>query len=332
MNYREVVKAFAEKHVVVVGDVMLDAYLTGEVLRISPEAPVPVVEVHGNSSRAGGAANTALNIIALGGRASLIGVVGADEEGGQLQKLLGTAGLDPSTLVQDSSRPTTCKTRIVARGQQIVRLDRESRQPVPRSVEDQLIQIVEEKLADADACILSDYDKGILTPRLCARAIAHAQTLGCPVVVDPKGKDFSRYRGCAVVTPNTRELEIAVGHSAETDEALVRAGFSLLRDLAGSAVLVTRGAAGMTLFRPQVEPRHLSTSAQLVYDVTGAGDTVAGTLALGLAVRIPVEVSMDLANCAAGVTVGKMGASTVSPEELLDALHFDPKTGPSHRT
>lgn len=320
MIEREAIHAFAGKRVVVVGDLMLDVYLAGEVRRISPEAPVPVVEVADNSARPGGAANTALNLAALGAEPLLLGVVGADYEGERLLSLLSAARIETRFVVRDELRPTTSKTRIVARSQQIVRIDREIRTPVSPAIEAELLGAIEEATPNADACILSDYQKGVLSARLCTQAIAAARKAGRPIVVDPKGNDFSRYCGCTVVTPNTHELEGAVGRAADTDGALVEAGSWLLDRLEGAAVLVTRGAAGMTLLRRGCEPRHISTAAQRVYDVTGAGDTVVSTLALGLSVGLPLELAMDLANRAAGVAVSKPGASTVSPEELLHAV------------
>jgi D-beta-D-heptose 7-phosphate kinase/D-beta-D-heptose 1-phosphate adenosyltransferase len=314
------VRSLAGRRVVVVGDLMLDTYLVGEVRRISPEAPVPVLEVAESTSRPGGAANTALNIAALGGRPALVGVVGADAEGAQLIALLEGEHVRADAVLRDAARPTTHKTRIVARSQQIVRIDRELRRPVPPALEEQLCAAVDAAMDDADACVLSDYQKGLLTRRLCERAIAAAARRGCPVVVDPKGQDFSPYRGCTVVTPNTHEVEVATGCAAEGDDAVVQAGSRLLESLDGAAILVTRGAAGMTLLRRGQPPRHLSTAAKAVYDVTGAGDTVVGTLALGLAAGLPLERAVDLANRAAGVSVGKMGASTVSPAEIIGAL------------
>ncbi len=316
----ELVRGFAGRRMVVIGDLMLDAYMIGETRRISPEAPVPVVEVAERNERPGGAANTALNLAALGARPALVGVLGEDAEGERLLDLLGRAGIDTTFIVRDPTRPTTSKTRIIARGQQIVRIDSEVRAPLAAPQELALMGALRDALAAADGCVLSDYHKGVLTPRLSAEAMALARRSSCPVVVDPKGTDFSRYRGCTVVTPNVHELEAAAGMTAETEELLLAAAARLLQVLEGAAVLITRGAGGMTLVRDQVPPRHISTVAQRVYDVTGAGDTVASTLALGLAAGVPLEQAMELANHAAGVVVGKMGASTVTCDELLAAL------------
>ncbi len=320
MSERDLARGFTGRRVVVLGDLMLDAYLVGETRRISPEAPVPVVEITERSERPGGAANTALNLAALGARPVLLGVIGADADGDRLRARLDEAGIDAELVVRDATRPTTCKTRIVARGQQIVRLDSEVRLPVAAPIEERLLGSLAEALAKAEACVLSDYGKGVLTERVATGAIAGARRAGCPIVVDPKGKDFARYHGCTVVTPNVHELEAATGDAADTDDALLAAAARLLQLLEGSAVLVTRGAAGMTLVRQGHAPRHVSTAAQRVYDVTGAGDTVTSTLALSLAAGLSLEAGMELANRAAGIVVGKMGAASVTWEELSGAL------------
>jgi D-glycero-beta-D-manno-heptose-7-phosphate kinase len=316
----ELVRAFTGRRVVVLGDLMLDAYLLGETRRVSPEAPVPVVEVTERSERPGGAANTALNLAALSARPILVGVIGVDSDGERLLAALKGAGVDTDFIVRDEGRPTTCKTRIVARGQQIVRLDSELRSPLSQAVEDRLLARLGSALAASEGCVLSDYGKGVLSARVAAEAIGGARVDDRPIVVDPKGKDFSRYRGCTVVTPNVHELELATGETVDSDATLVAAAGRLLGLLEGSAVLVTRGAAGMTLVRSGRDPRHVSTTAQRVYDVTGAGDTVTSTLALALAAGVSMDVGMELANRAAGIVVGKMGAATVTWDELLGTL------------
>jgi rfaE bifunctional protein kinase chain/domain len=325
MNPHDLARAFAGRRVVVVGDLMLDAYLVGETRRISPEAPVPVVEVTERSERPGGAANTALNLAALGARPILFGAVGADADGDRLRARLDQAGIDTEWIVRDETRPTTSKTRIVARGQQIVRIDHELRAPLPPAVEQRLAAGLARAIEGAHGCVLSDYAKGVLSPRVTAEAIALARRAGAPVVVDPKGRDFSRYRGSTVVTPNVHELETAVGRTIEGEDSLLDAAAEVLALLDGAALLVTRGAGGMTLVRRDTAPRHVSTTAQRVYDVTGAGDTVTSTLALALAAGLPIDQGMELANLAAGIVVGKLGASTVSWDELLGALSAETK-------
>ncbi|WP_394844300.1 D-glycero-beta-D-manno-heptose-7-phosphate kinase [Pendulispora brunnea] len=306
------------RRVLVIGDLMLDEFVDGDVLRISPEAPVPVLEVRGRTYRAGGAANTATNVGSLGGRPSIAGVVGTDREGEILRRELLASDVDLSATVADTARPTTHKTRIIARGQQVVRIDHESREPLSESVREELTARCVQAMAHHDACIISDYNKGVISPALCAAVIQAAGNK--PVVVDPKRRDFSAYRGATLVTPNLNELEAATGIAATRDEDVIAAGRSLLASLAGGAVLVTRGARGMTLIVPEREPLHLKATAREVFDVTGAGDTVVSTLGLALAAGISLETAVAVANEAAGIAVSKRGTAAVFAEELRKVL------------
>jgi D-beta-D-heptose 7-phosphate kinase/D-beta-D-heptose 1-phosphate adenosyltransferase len=315
------IRAFANRKVLVIGDVMLDEFVRGEVLRISPEAPVPVLEVMSRTFRLGGAANAAANVKTLGGHVTLAGVIGTDREANILRALVEESHVDGAALVADATRPTTHKTRIVARGQQVVRIDNESRSPLAKDVHTELVAGVVAQLAHTDACIISDYGKSVVTPELCREVMAAARAKGCPVIVDPKRKDFDIYRGATVVTPNLHELEVAVGSRLRTTEEIVEAGTGLLPVLDGGALLVTRGAAGMTLLVPGREPAHVSSAARAVFDVTGAGDTVVSTLGLALAAGIDVGMAIELASLAAGIAVSKEGTAAVSVAELLDAVH-----------
>ncbi|WP_394833824.1 D-glycero-beta-D-manno-heptose-7-phosphate kinase [Pendulispora rubella] len=306
------------RRVLVIGDLMLDEFVDGEVLRISPEAPVPVLEVTGRTHRPGGAANAAANVGSLGGRPALAGIVGADREGDILQRELRAGSVDLAAIVPDASRPTTHKMRIIARGQQVVRIDHESREPLAESVHGELVARCVRAMADHDACIISDYNKGVVSPALCNAVIQAAG--GKPVVVDPKRRDFKAYRGATVVTPNLNELEAATGIAANTDDDVVAAGRSLLASLGGGAVLATRGARGMTLIVPDKAPLHLPATAREVFDVTGAGDTVVSTLGLALAAGVPLDVAVAVANQAAGIAVGKKGTATVFAHELQRVL------------
>lgn len=311
---------FSERRVFVVGDLMLDEFVHGDVKRISPEAPVPVLEVKRRSNVLGGAANAANNVKSLGGHVALAGVVGDDAVGQVLRQLAVDAGLDAQSICTDSQRPTTQKTRIVARGQQVVRIDNETRAPLSasaaKSLEDAAVAAVEK----ADACIVSDYGKGVVTAKLVAAIVAAAKRRKCPIVVDPKQQDFSIYRGASVVTPNLGELEVAAGSPCAGTEDVVRAATRLLPLLDGGAVLVTRGAAGMTLVDADKPPVHTHARARTVFDVTGAGDTVVGTLALALACGIPLTDAMEIASVAAGLVVSKMGTATVTTDELRSAI------------
>jgi rfaE bifunctional protein kinase chain/domain len=311
MTPQEILATFPGKHVVVIGDVMLDEFVHGDVSRISPEAPVPVIEVRERVRTPGGAANAAANVVSLGGRATLLGVIGDDAAGGALIDAITARGIDATHLTVDDSRPTTQKSRIIARGQQIVRMDAESRAALSAEIEAALIATI--RAMHADAVIVSDYAKGAVTEAVAQAAI---RTLKVPVVVDPKGRDFRKYRGATVITPNTSELEAASGKSAHEADDIVRVGSELLPLLEGGALLVTRGPQGMTLLEPSQPPYHLPTMARAVFDVTGAGDTVVGTLALGLTAGARLRDVLELASRAAGVVVGKAGTATVTPDEL----------------
>lgn len=313
-------EGFAGRRVVVVGDLMVDELVRGDVTRISPEAPVPVLEVTGRSSTPGGAANAAMNIASLGGRARLLGVVGKDATADTLAVLVEAAGIDASAIVADPSRPTTLKTRIVARHQQVVRIDQESRAKISAGVADELAAAARAAMVDADACIVSDYNKGVVTPELVAVIVQAARARRVPVVVDPKRKDFTAYRGATVVTPNLQELEVATGGPCASTEDVVAAGSELLRLLDGGSVLVTRGAAGMTLLEPGQAPFHTPARARAVFDVTGAGDTVVSTLALALASGMDMRDGIEVASVAAALVVSKVGTATVGIDELRAEL------------
>jgi D-beta-D-heptose 7-phosphate kinase/D-beta-D-heptose 1-phosphate adenosyltransferase len=301
---------------------MLDEYLRGEVSRISPEAPVPVLEVRSHDWRLGGAANAAANIQALGGVTTLIGVVGRDDTARILDERLAHHGV-ASAVVVDPDRPTSKKTRLVAQQQQIVRVDHEKRHPVSGAIANDLRHAIEQALRSAQACVLSDYAKGVVTGEIARFAIDAARAAGIPVIVDPKQRSFAVYRGATVITPNLHELE-AAAHGVLPFE-VERAAAKVLGEIAGAALLVTRSAEGMTLFRPDQAPFHVAALAKEVFDVTGAGDTVVAMIALALAARVAIEHAIELASVAAAISVSKRGTSTVSPAELLTAI--DATTG-----
>lgn len=316
-HLRAVVEQLRGCRVLVVGDVMLDEYLRGDASRISPEAPVPVVEVRAHDFRLGGAANTAANLQVLGGAATLVGVVGADDTAGILGAQLAQREIANRT-VADPDRPTSKKTRLIAQQQQIVRIDREARQPIAGAVADGVRRAIDDAIGGAQALVLSDYAKGVVTPDLAQHAIAAARKAGIPAIVDPKQRDFAIYRGATVITPNLHELEAAARGTHPFEVA--RAAQGLLEVIDGAALLVTRSADGMTLFRREHPPAHVPAIAKEVFDVTGAGDTVVAALALALGARVPVEHAIELASVAAAISVSKRGTSTVSPAELLAAL------------
>lgn len=315
------VSSLRGKRLLVVGDVMLDEYLAGDVRRVCPEAPVPVVEVNSRWHVPGGAANAAANAAALGGKVTLGGVTGDDAAAGQLAQALRIAGVEPTGLIANPSRPTTVKLRVLARGQQVVRADTESTAPIEGKPAELLAAWAERVVAEVDAVLLSDYGKGVLANGIVPRVIEAARRAGRPVVVDPKGTDFWRYRGATVLKPNLGELGDLTGRRVRDLAGIVAAGSWLAEQLPGTAVLVTRGPDGMTMFRPDIG--HLSIAAdptRQVFDVTGAGDTAAATLALALGAGLSVETAARLANAAAGVAVSKAGTAVVTPDELLAVL------------
>jgi D-beta-D-heptose 7-phosphate kinase/D-beta-D-heptose 1-phosphate adenosyltransferase len=302
--------------VLVIGDVMVDEYMKGDVSRISPEAPVPVLEVKSHEFTLGGAANAAANIAALGGAVTLAGVVGRDDTAAILDERLAHHGI-ARELVSDADRPTSKKTRLVAQGQQIVRVDHERRKPVTGTAAEAMLRAISGAIRNADACVLSDYAKGVITPEIAQHAIEAARGASVPVIVDPKQRDFAVYRGATVITPNLHELE-AAARLAEMN--LDRAAAALLPVVDGAALLVTRSADGMTLYRGKHAPFHVPAMAKEVYDVTGAGDTVVATVALALAAKLSLEIAVELASVAAAIAVSKRGTSTVTPSELISAL------------
>jgi bifunctional ADP-heptose synthase (sugar kinase/adenylyltransferase) len=333
--------------VLVVGDVILDEYVWGRTERISPEAPIPVVDIERRSMGPGGAANAARSIAALGGEVSIAGVIGDDDTGPQLLGALQQIGVSDEGLVVDESRPTTRKTRVLAQGQQVVRLDYEDRSPISLSVCDSLLERLNGMLDYVQSIVVADYDKGVLTPTLTQRLFREAADRRLPVVVDPKPNNVQFFRGATIVTPNEKEAIAAAaliglsgsqdgrgfptshlvpsgaGHEFATspsdDEALIRAARALRRELSAEYVLVTRSERGMMLLSDDgVPPDSVPAVAKEVYDATGAGDTVSGTLGLCMAAGTEAGEAMRLANLAAGVVVRKLGCATASPEEIVD--------------
>ncbi|MDE8033663.1 bifunctional D-glycero-beta-D-manno-heptose-7-phosphate kinase/D-glycero-beta-D-manno-heptose 1-phosphate adenylyltransferase HldE [Actinobacillus equuli subsp. equuli] len=312
---------FNNAKVLVLGDVMLDRYWFGATNRISPEAPVPVVKVQDIEERAGGAANVAMNIASLGVPVALHGLIGQDDAGRALDKLLNSHNIQNHCVALDS-HPTITKLRILSRHQQLLRLDFE--EGFHHVASDSLLAKLEQEITAYGALILSDYGKGTLES--VQQMIQVARKAGVPTLIDPKGTDFERYRGATLLTPNMSEFEAVVGHCKNDDE-IVEKGLKLIADFELTALLVTRSEKGMTLLRPNQAPFHLPTQAKEVYDVTGAGDTVISVLATAIADGRPYEEACYLANAAAGVVVGKLGTSTVTPTELENAIHHREETG-----
>ncbi len=300
---------FAKTNLLVVGDVMLDRYWFGDSDRISPEAPVPVVQVSKVDERLGGAANVARNVAALGANTTILGVVGEDEAGNRIHELLKQSGVN-SQLEVDPKVPTTVKLRVIARQQQLIRLDFEET-PSQTALEQKLARF-EKALGTADVLVLSDYGKGALSQ--VAAMIEYARAQNKVILVDPKGEDYEKYRGATVITPNRSELRQVIGRWADEDD-LTRRAQDLRRSLGIQALLLTRSEEGMSLFTEQ-GVSHVRAQAREVFDVSGAGDTVIATLAVALAAQWPLDRAMALANRAGGIVVGKLGTATVTSEEL----------------
>jgi rfaE bifunctional protein kinase chain/domain len=300
---------FAKTKLLVVGDVMLDRYWFGDSDRISPEAPVPVVQVSKVDERLGGAANVARNVAALGANTTILGVVGEDEAGNRIGELLRQSGVN-SQLEVDPKVPTTVKLRVIARQQQLIRLDFEET-PSQTALEQKLARF-EKALGAADVLILSDYGKGALSQ--VATMIEYARAQNKVILVDPKGEDYEKYRGATLITPNRSELRQVVGRWADEDD-LTRRAQELRRSLGIQALLLTRSEEGMSMFTDQ-GVSHVRAQAREVFDVSGAGDTVIATLAVALAAQWPLDRAMALANRAGGIVVGKLGTATVTSEEL----------------
>lgn len=316
----QIISNFAGRSVVVLGDLMLDEFIWGEVRRISPEAPVPVVEVKRESWHLGGAGNVVSNLLELGARACPVGIVGEDEAALMMRNRFAARGAGVASIIADVSRPTTRKTRIVAHSQQMVRADREDRSPIQSDMEERVIAAFNDALDNAAAVIISDYDKGLLTPRLLQHAIKTTQSQNKLVCLDPKIKNFAHYAGVDVITPNQQEAERASGVEITGDDSLRLAASRIREMLACKNVLVTRGEHGMSLLDAEGRMTHIPTVAREIYDVTGAGDTVIATLALALVAGARLDEAAIIANHAAGIVVGKVGTATVSCGELLAAL------------
>jgi len=308
--------SLARRRVLVVGDLILDRYLSGEVPRISPEAPVPVVHVRGEEERAGGAANVAANVASLGGRPLLVGVCGRDAAGRLLRERVRRAGVPVCGVRIDPTRPTVEKTRILARHQQMLRVDREEPVALDPAIESRVVAALQALRGRISTVVLSDYAKGLLTPRV----IAAACSLGAEVVVDPKGRDFARYRGAQGITPNAAEAEAATGCDATTSDGCRRAARELIARVGVKWVVITRGAQGIYFLAADGAEGDVPARARGVFDVTGAGDTVIAVLALARAAQLPLSRAVELANAAAGLVVEKLGAATVTPAELASAL------------
>jgi D-beta-D-heptose 7-phosphate kinase/D-beta-D-heptose 1-phosphate adenosyltransferase len=333
-------KALRNRRIGVVGDFMLDRYVWGSATRLSPEAPVPVVDFANETQVLGGAGNVARNLAALGATVIPFGVVGDDSDGEAVKACMAAGGMSAKGLVRDASRMTTVKTRIVARHQQIVRVDRERRDPLSKPLEDRMVRAIKAELPELDALVLSDYAKGVVTETLADRVLTECHRRQLPALVKPKESRLFAYRGAKLIVCNAKEARYFVPPALEEDDSIERAGRALLAHFGCSIVVITRGAEGLNVFEDTSETSfHVpatnseisyarvgqtaidrSAHGRQVFDVTGAGDTVLSVLALGVASTVPIREAAVLANAGAGVVVGKLGTSTVTLEELFAAV------------
>jgi rfaE bifunctional protein kinase chain/domain len=317
---RSVIEKLSGVKALVVGDLMLDRYWWGDVTRISPEAPVPVVRLRKDTYAVGGAANVAANMAGLGAVVYLAGTIGDDREGEKFVQILESLSLSTRYLVRSGMRPTTVKTRVIAHNQQIVRVDQEDTTELSAADEEKLWANVLDVIDEVDTIVISDYAKGILSEGLTRRLIATAKSHNKPVLVDPKGKDYTKYSGASLLTPNRREAADACHLESETQDLVDIAGKSLLDDLELEAVLITQSEDGMTLFQKDGGADHLSASAVEIYDVTGAGDTVIACMGAALGARADYLEAAKIANLGAGLVIRHIGTSFVTAGEILDGL------------
>ncbi len=318
---QDLITGISSKKAIVLGDMMLDSYQWGKVQRISPEAPVPVIEIDREEYRLGGAANVALNLSALGAVVYPIGIIGAGPNAQIMRKLMKDNGLDTEGLVSLSERKTTIKTRIGAANQQIVRIDIEDTGWIPREAEDEILQRLAPRLKIADLLIIEDYNKGLLSERLISETLALCRKHSVPVAVDPKQKNFFQYLDVDIFKPNYLELQTNLGVSFENDEDFFAAAQGLLDRIRCKYLVVTRGAKGMFIFSEDADTRHLPSFAREVYDVSGAGDTVISALGLAYSSGAEIQAAASFANYAAAVVCGKLGTASASPDEILRYYH-----------
>lgn len=312
---------FSKQRILVIGDIMVDKFVWGKVSRISPEAPVPVVEVTNETYSFGGAGNVANNLRSLGSKTHILGVIGRDIVGQELERDLQDRGIDTSSVVFDDVRPTIIKTRVVASHQQVVRFDKEIKGRFAPNIEKELLQRIEALIPKMSAVIISDYGKGVVSKAVLKKAIALALKHNIPVNVDPKIENFTSYKKVTCITPNLSEAIAGMKCSdVSSDEEVEVLGKKILKKLDAESVLITRGEKGMTLFEKHGTTKHIPTRAREVFDVTGAGDTVISVFTLALSSKASLMEAAELSNFAAGIVVGKLGTATVSPQELRDIL------------
>lgn len=319
-DINELIEKFSKVRVLIVGDVMLDRYWWGSVTRISPEAPVPVVKLERMTAAAGGAANVAANVVGLGAEALMVGLIGNDSEGVLLSEILEAAKIPSRHLISTDERQTSVKTRIIAHSQQVVRVDNEHVVPISDTEVERVFRDIEQVLGQADIVIISDYAKGLLVESLLSRLITKCDDEQKKILVDPKGKDYSKYRGATLLTPNQKEATEACGFEDFEENPIEKAGKTLLERISTDSVLITQGEKGMTLFLNDGTIHGFEALARNVYDVTGAGDTVIATLAVAIGAGLNFFDAVRIANIAAGLVVEQIGTTAITLEMLAAAL------------
>ncbi|MBU1105418.1 MAG: D-glycero-beta-D-manno-heptose-7-phosphate kinase [Candidatus Riflebacteria bacterium] len=317
----KILKDFSRCSIAVLGDVMLDEFCWGKVDRISPEAPVPIVQVKTETWRPGGAANVASNLVALGAKAHIFGIVGDDGAGRRLSEALIDEKIGISGLVIDSGRRTSVKTRILGQNQQMIRVDRENTESIDYERQKSILTLMLDMADELDGIIVSDYAKGVVVEDLFKEVVSRFRKLGKFIAVDPKLKNFPMYKKPTIITPNTKEAESTLGRIFESEEDVMKGGTDLLKNSGSDAILITRSEHGMSLFEKGKAPITIPTRAIKVFDVTGAGDTVIGTFSLGLAAGCSMQQAAEIANLAAGVVVGIVGTAVATKEQVLE--HYD---------
>ncbi|MDR1087041.1 MAG: D-glycero-beta-D-manno-heptose-7-phosphate kinase [Endomicrobium sp.] len=321
MELLKLISLFKKQTILVVGDSMIDKFIWGKVKRISPEAPVPVVEVNKETEVLGAAANVANNIAALGAKAFIVSAIGEDTTGKTLMEMLSEKNISSEYLVYSLYRPTIIKTRIIAASQQVVRVDKEIKGTFEKSTELKIIKNIEEVIPKVNAVIISDYGKGVVGPSVLKKTISLARKYKIPVAVDPKIDHFKKYKKITTMTPNEKEAIEGMGaKNIKTDEDIEVLGKKILKTLGSQSVVITRGEKGMTLIGPNNKITRIPTRAKEVYDVTGAGDTVISTMTLALAAKADLLNAAEIANFAAGIVVGKIGTATTNPKELEEVI------------
>ncbi len=320
LRYQKIISDFKNVNVLVIGDLILDQFIWGDVSRISPEAPVPVVWVKKESYMPGGASNVANNLRSLGANVHLVGVIGDDANGAILKGELDQKGICTAGIATDESRPTILKTRVVAQHQQVVRIDREKPERLSDSLIRRIVSYIESVMKKMDAIIIEDYGKGLITPALLSKIVPLARRSNKIISVDPKEEHFAYYKGISVITPNNHEASRAVGFEIKDEETLKKAGKKLLDRVGCRIVLLTMGENGMAVFQKNKPMKHIPTVAQEVFDVSGAGDTVIASYTLSLASGADPVGAAYIANYAGGIVVGKVGIAVVTPEELVDRI------------